>query len=131
MSVNKWIGIGNLGRDAELKYTSNGTAVAHFSIACNETWKDKEGNKQERVEWVRVNLWGKQAEGVHEYLKKGKQVYVEGRMETREWEKEGQKHYTTEIRADRLVLLGGQGGGRRQDEDESERGPVGGDDDRF
>lgn len=123
MSVNRCIFIGNLGRDAELRYTSGGVAVASFSIACNEVWNDKNGQKQERVEWVRVALWGKTAESVAEYLTKGKQVYVEGKMNTRKWQdKEGNDRYTTEIRADRVQLLGGTGGGRRARQDDEDQG---------
>lgn len=107
-SVNKVILVGNLGRDAELKYTTGGTAVSTLNMATTETWKDKGGQKQEKTEWHRVVLWGKTAESLSEYLSKGKQVYVEGRLETRQWDdKDGNKRYTTEIRADRVVLLGG------------------------
>lgn len=107
-SVNSCTFVGNLGKDAELRYIPSGEAVASFSMACSETWKDKQGQKQERTEWVRIVLWGKTAEALTPYLKKGKQVYVVGRMQTRQWDdKEGIKRYTTEIRGDRVVLLGG------------------------
>lgn len=116
-SLNKCIFIGNLGRDCELRYTPGGQPVSTLNLAVNEVWTDKSGQKQERVEWVRVVIWGKSAESLSEYLTKGKQVCVEGRLQTRQWEdKDGNKRYTTEIRADRVVLLGG--GGRRRDEDE-------------
>lgn len=112
-SVNKVILVGNLGRDAELRYTPGGAAVATISLATTEVWNDKNGQKQERTEWHRVVLWGKTAETLSEYLTKGKQIYVEGRLQTREWtDKDGQKRYTTEIRSDRVVLLSGGGGGR-------------------
>lgn len=113
-TVNKVILVGNLGRDAELRYTPGGAAVATLSLATTEVWNDKGGQRQEKTEWHRVVLWGKQAETLNEYLMKGKQIYVEGRLQTREWnDKDGNKRYTTEIRGDRVVLLGG-GGGRRE-----------------
>ena len=112
-SVNKVILVGNLGRDAELRYTPGGAAVATLNMATTETWNDKEGQRQEKTEWHRVILWGKQAETLNQYLQKGKQIYVEGRLQTRQWDdKDGNKRYTTEIRGDRIVLLGGGGGGR-------------------
>ena len=111
-SVNKAIIVGNLGRDAEVRYTPGGTAVANISVATTETWNDKSGQRQEKTEWHRVAIWGKTAEAIGEYLTKGRQVYVEGRIETRQWDdKDGQKRYTTEIRSDRVVLLGGRGDG--------------------
>lgn len=121
MSYNKWVGVGNLGRDAEMRFTGDGTAVANFSIACNEKWTDKAGQKQERVEWVRCSYWGKPAEAVAQYLTKGKQVLIEGRMQTRKWQdKDGVEKSTTEIRVDRLVLLGGSGGGRQRPNGDAE-----------
>ena len=113
-SVNKVILVGNLGRDAELRYTPGGAAVATLNMATTEVWNDKQGAKQEKTEWHRVIFWGKVAESLTEYLTKGKQVYVEGRLQTRQWDdKDGNKRYTTEIKGDRLVLLGGGGGGGR------------------
>jgi single-strand DNA-binding protein len=112
-SVNKVILVGNLGRDAELRYTPGGAAVATLNMATTEVWNDKAGQKQEKTEWHRVVLWGKTAESLAEYLTKGKQIYVEGRLQTRQWDdKDGNKRYTTEIRSDRVVLLSGGGGGR-------------------
>ena len=112
-SVNKVILVGNLGRDAEKRYTPGGAAVATINMATTEVWNDKAGQKQEKTEWHRVVLWGKQAESLTDYLTKGKQIYVEGRLQTRQWDdKEGIKRYTTEIRADKIVLLGGGGGAR-------------------
>ena len=109
-SVNKVILVGNLGRDAELRSTTSGTSVATISIATTDVWNDKTGNKQEKTEWHRVVLWGKTAETLQEYLLKGRQIYVEGRLQTREWQdRDGNKRYTTETRADRVVLLGGRG----------------------
>ena len=110
-SVNKAILIGNLGRDPELKYTQGGQAVTNFSIATNERWKDKNGETQERTEWHRIVVWGKSAENCVQYLEKGRSVYVEGRLQTREYEdKEGIKRYTTEIVANQVTFLGGRGG---------------------
>jgi single-strand DNA-binding protein len=115
-TVNKVILVGNLGRDAELRYTPGGAAVATLSLATTEGWNDKGGQRQEKTEWHRVILWGKQAETLNEYLTKGKQIYVEGRLQTREWnDKDGNKRYTTEIRGDRVVLLSGGGGGARRE----------------
>jgi single-strand DNA-binding protein len=111
-SVNKVILVGNLGRDAEMRFTPGGAAVATLNLATTEVWNDKGGQKQEKTEWHRIVLWGKTAESLNEYLTKGKQIYVEGRLQTRQWDvKDGYKRYTTEIRGDRIVLLGGGGGG--------------------
>ena len=110
-SVNKAIILGNLGRDPELRYMPNGDAVANISIATTETWKDKEGNKQEKTEWHKVTFYRRLAEIAGEYLKKGSQVYVEGRLETRKWQdKDGQDRYTTEIIASEMKMLGSRGG---------------------
>jgi len=96
--VNKVILVGNLGKDPEVRYTPAGAAVANFTIATNENWTDKQGQKQERTEWHRIVVWGKAAELCGEYLSKGRQVYIEGRLQTREWtNKEGAKQYTTEV----------------------------------
>src|SRR5205814_1557664 len=111
-SVNKVILVGNLGRDAELRYTPSGTAIAKFSLATTEKWTDKSGGPQERTEWHNIDLWGKQAETLAEYLTKGKQVYVEGRLQSDEYtDKDGNKRKTTRVRCDRVVLLGGGGRG--------------------
>src|SRR5438477_10895599 len=111
-SVNKVILVGNLGRDAELRYTPGGAAVATLSMATTEVWNDKGGQRQEKTEWHRVVVWGKQAESLSEYLTKGKQIYIECRLQTRQWDdKDGNKRYTTAIRADRLTLPAGGGGG--------------------
>ena len=92
-SVNKWIGIGNLGRDPEMRYTASGEAICNFSIACTENWKDKQtGEKKEMTEWVRISFFGKLAEIAGQYLKKGSQVYIEGSLRTRKWtDKDGQE----------------------------------------
>lgn len=111
-SVNKVILIGNLGADPETRYLPSGDAVANIRIATTETWKDKNGEKQEHTEWHRVAFFGRLAEIAGEYLKKGSPVYVEGRIQTRKWQdKDGQDRYSTEIRAERMQLLGGRGGG--------------------
>ncbi|HXH28306.1 MAG TPA: single-stranded DNA-binding protein [Candidatus Polarisedimenticolia bacterium] len=111
-SVNKVILIGNLGRDPEVRYTQNGSAVANFTLATNEVWNDKSGERQERTEWHRIVVWGKQAEIVREHLTKGKQVYIEGSLQTRQWDdREGNKRTTTEIKANRVVMLGRPEGG--------------------
>ena len=112
-SVNKVILVGNLGRDAELRYTPGGAAVSKFSLATTEVWTDKSGQRQERTEWHNIDLWGKQAESLNEYLRKGKQIYIEGRLQTDEYtDKEGTKRKSTRVRCDKVVLLGGGGGGR-------------------
>src|SRR5215207_7654063 len=111
-SVNKVILVGNLGRDSELRMTPGGASVATLNMATTEVWTDRNGQRQEKTEWHRVVLWGKQAESLQEYLTKGKQIYVEGRLQTRQWDdKDGNKRYTTEVKADRITLLGGGGGG--------------------
>ena len=111
-SVNKAILVGNLGRDAEMRFTAGGTPVATVSLATTEKFTDRDGQKREDTQWHRIVIWGKTAESLHEYLTKGKQIYVEGKIQTREWtDKEGKPAKTTEIRADRVVLLGGGGGG--------------------
>jgi len=126
-SVNKVILVGNLGRDPETRYTTGGEAVTNVSIATTDTWKDKAGEKQERTEWHRVAFFGKLAEIAGEYLKKGSQVYVEGRLQTRKWQdKEGQEKYTTEIIADRMQMLGSRSGAGGGEAPERERSSAGG-----
>jgi single-strand DNA-binding protein len=111
-SVNKVILIGNLGRDPETRYTTGGDAVTNLRIATTETWKDKAGEKQEKTEWHTVVLFGRQAEIAGEYLKKGRPVYIEGRLQTRKYtDKEGVEKYSTEVVGDRMQLLGGREGG--------------------
>jgi single-strand DNA-binding protein len=111
-SVNKVILIGNLGRDPETRYTIGGDAVTTLNIATSEQWKDKSGEKQERTEWHRVVLFARLAEIAGEYLKKGRSVYIEGRLQTRKYtDKDGVEKYSTEIVADRMQLLGGREGG--------------------
>ena len=129
-TVNRVILVGNLGRDAELRYTPGGAPVATLSLATTEVFKDKEGQRKEQTEWHRVIVWGKTAESLNEYLTKGKQIYVEGRLQTRKWEEKGAEpgdkpttRYTTEIKADRIVLLGGgqrTGSGGRVERDHPE-----------
>jgi single-strand DNA-binding protein len=107
-SVNKVILVGNLGRDPEVRYTTSGTPVANFTMATTDRWNDpSSGERKERTEWHRIVVWGKQAEIVGEYLRKGRQVYVEGALQTREWtDREGNKRYTTEVKAQRVQMLG-------------------------
>ncbi|TAG80870.1 MAG: single-stranded DNA-binding protein [Betaproteobacteria bacterium] len=111
-SVNRVTLIGNLGRDPEMRYLPSGEAVASFSIATTEQWKDKQGNKQERTDWHRIEFIGRTAEVCGEYLKKGMPVYVEGRIQYDKWtDKEGQEKTLTKIRGDRMQMLGSKGGG--------------------
>jgi single-strand DNA-binding protein len=141
-SVNRVILIGNLGRDPEIRYTQGGEPIANFSLATNEAWTDRSGQKQERTEWHRVEVFGKAAQVVRDYLSKGRQVYVEGSIRYDEWtDKDGNKRNTTKIHIggpnSRLVLLGGRGeggpggpggGGRGGSAPEGESGPGGGGD---
>ena len=107
--LNKAMLIGRLGRDPEIRYSQQGTAVVNFTLATNEQWTDKNtGEKQERTEWHRVVAFGKPAEILEKYLSKGSQVYIEGRLQTRNYEKDGQTHYTTEIVVNDFVFLGGR-----------------------
>lgn len=111
-TVNKVILIGRLGQDPDLRYTPSGQAVATVSLATNYVWKDGDGNMQERTEWHRVVLWGKHAENANEYLKKGNRVYIEGRLQTREWQdKDNNKRYTTEVIAEIMQFLESRGTG--------------------
>lgn len=110
MSVNKVLLIGRLGNNPEIRYTNTGTAVANFNLATSESWNDKTGQKQERTEWHRVVVWGKLAELCEKYLAKGRQCFVEGRLQTRSWDdKDGNKRYTTEIVANTVQFLGTAG----------------------
>ncbi len=112
MSVNKVILVGRLGRDPETRYTGGGQAVANFSVATDETYKDKAGEKQKRTEWHKIVVWGKQAEIAQQYLKKGSLIFIEGRIQSREWQdKEGQKRTSFEIVASNFRMLGGRGDG--------------------
>ena len=109
--INKVIVVGNLGKDPEVRHTPNGQAVANFSIATSEAWTDKGGQKQERTEWHRIVAWGKLAELCGKYLSKGRQCYIEGKLQTRAWDdKDGGKRYTTEIIASTVQFLGGNAG---------------------
>jgi single-strand DNA-binding protein len=129
MSVNKWIGIGNLTKDPELRYTASGTAVCNFSIACNERFKDRDGNQQEKVEYVNISCWRQLAEICGKYLVKGKQIYIEGKLQTRKWEdRDGNTRYTTEIVANEMQMLGSKGEGQAPQQDcptQSQQGPSG------
>jgi single-strand DNA-binding protein len=125
--LNKVILIGNLGRDPELRYTQSGQAVANFTLATNESWTNRSGEREERTEWHRIVAWAKLAEFCGEYLAKGKQIYVEGRLQTRDWEdKDGNKRYTTEIKADKLLMLGARSdAGYQPPADEPRKGGPG------
>ena len=129
-SVNKVIIVGNLGRDPETRYMPDGGAITNISVATTDKWKDKNGEMQEKTEWHRVAFFGKLAEIAGEYLKKGSQVYVEGRLQTRKWQdKDGADKYTTEIVANQMQMLGsrqGMGGGRGAEAPEAAEGGGGG-----
>lgn len=114
-SLNRWTGIGNLGQDPEARSTPGGKQVSNFRLACSESWKDQSGQKQERVEWINIVAWGKLAEISQKYLRKGSQVYIEGKIQTRTWDDKatGAKRYTTEILADEIKMLGGKPEGDR------------------
>jgi len=110
MSVNKVILVGRLGKDPETRYTSSGQAVCNFSLATDETYKDRAGERQKRTEWHRIVVWAKQAEIAQQYLHKGSLIYLEGRIQTRQWDdREGQKRTTVEIVANNFRMLGGRG----------------------
>lgn len=135
-SVNKVILVGNLGADPEIRYLPSGEAVANLRLATTDTWKDKDGNKQEQTEWHRVSYFGRQAEVCGQYLKKGSQIYVEGSIRTRKYQdKDGQERYATDIRGDRMQMLGGRqgmsdappregGGGARPASPPAQRAPA-------
>ena len=133
MSLNKCMIIGNLGRDPEMRYTPSGQAVTQFTVACNRNYKDSQGERQEETEWFRVVAWGQQAEFAAEYLRKGQKVYVEGRIQTRQWEgQDGQKRYTTELVANTIQNLerrprdgDGDGGYGGSQEPRPQRAPAG------
>jgi single-strand DNA-binding protein len=111
-SVNKVILVGNLGKDPDVRSAQSGTSVVNFTLATNESWNNKEGQREERTEWHRVVVFGKLADICGKYLQKGKQVYIEGRLQTRSWDdREGNKRYTTEVVASNMVMLGGRGAG--------------------
>jgi len=123
--VNKVILLGRLGRDVELRYMTNGDAVANASLATSENWKDKSGEKQERVEWHNLVFYRRLAEIAGEYLKKGSEIYVEGKIQTRKWQdKEGRDRYTTEIIVNELQMLGSKSQGSGQGSPESQSRPV-------
>ncbi len=128
MSVNKVILIGRLGQNPEVRYTPSGAAVTNFSVATNEAWTDKSGQKQERTEWHKVVVWGKLAELCSQYLAKGRQVFVEGRLQTRQWQdKDNQTKYTTEVQATTVQFLGaGAGAGAGQSRDAGMDNQAGG-----
>mgnify|MGYP000034507044 FL=1 len=123
-SVNKVILMGNLGRDPEVRFMPNGDAVCNFSIATTDTWKDKAGERQEKTEWHNIVMYRRLAEIAGEYLKKGRPVYIEGRLQTRKWQtKEGQDRYSTEIIADSMQMLGGLDSSSPQENSNAEEKP--------
>jgi len=123
-SVNKVILVGNLGKDPELRFLPDGTAVGNFSVATTDKWKDKSGEQQERTEWHRISTFSKLAEICGQYLKKGSQVYIEGKLQTRKWkDKDGTDKYSTEIVCDRMQMLGGKASS--DDKPSKERQPTG------
>ena len=139
-SLNKVMLIGNLGKDPEVRYTTSGQAVASFSVATSEKFKNRNGEMEERTEWHNVVLWGRQAEVAGEYLAKGRTVFIEGRLQTRKWQdKDGRDRYTTEVVGDRMQMLGGkgeggagrQGGGRSQTEGNYSSSPASYDEPAF
>ncbi len=121
-SLNKVLLLGNLGRDPEVRYTASGKAVATFTLATSSKWRDQDGNDQERTEWHRVVAWGRLGEVCGEYLSKGKQVFIEGRIQTRDWEdQDGNRRTTVEIIANDMIMLGGSGGTQGRDYEERPR----------
>lgn len=123
-SLNKVLLIGNLGKDPEVRYTASGTAVASFSLATSEKFKNKEGEWEERTEWHNVTLWGRLAEIAGEYLGKGKTVYIEGRLQTRKWQdKDGKDRYTTEIVGEKMQMLSRKDGSNHEEAGQSHDGP--------
>ena len=127
MSVNKVILVGNLGKDPEVRFTGTGRAVARFPVATSEVWNDNDGQRQERTEWHNIVVWGKQAETCGQYLAKGRQVFIEGSIRTRQYDdKEGNKRYITEVIGQRVQFLGGRGGGGGGDSPRAVEEPPGG-----
>jgi single-strand DNA-binding protein len=126
--VNKAILVGSIGAEPELKFTNGGQAVLRFRMATNESYKDKDGQRKETTEWHTVTMWGKRGEALNKILSKGRSVYVEGRIQTRTWEdKDGKKHYSTEINATELILMP-DGKGRQQRDETPDYEPNAGDD---
>lgn len=119
MAVNKFTGIGNLGRDPETRFTAEGTAVTNISIAITEKYKDKNGNQKEVTEWVNIAFFGKLAEIAGQYLQKGSKIYVEGKLKTEKYEKDGITRYNTKIIAEKLEMLGG-----REEKKQNEKEPI-------
>jgi single-strand DNA-binding protein len=118
-SLNKVLLLGNIGRDPELRYTGSGKAVATFTLATSQRWRDQDGNDQERTEWHRVVAWGRLGEICGEYLSKGKQIFIEGRIQSRDWEdKDGNKRTTVEVIANDMIMLGGPSHSQSRDSDE-------------
>lgn len=129
--INKVIIVGRLGQDPEMKAVGQGATVTRLNVATSESWMDKTGNKQERTEWHRITVWGKQAEHCAKYLSKGRQVYVEGKLQTRSWEDNGQKKYATEIVASTVQFLGGTTGAQASNSHDAAMNQSGGSDFNF
>lgn len=123
--LNRWTGIGNLGADPELRMTAGGQAILKLRVACSESFLDKNNERKERTEWVSVSVWGKRAEGLSKFLHKGHTVFVEGRLQTSSYEKDGVKRYSTEIVATDVKVFGGGGGEGRQERSERRPPPTG------
>lgn len=121
--INKVIIVGNVGGDPEVKYMPNGNAVVNITVATSETWKDNSGEKQEKTEWHRVVFFNKLAEIVGEYVKKGSKIYLEGRLQTRSWEQDGVKRYTTEIVANEMQMLDSRGESKAEQQEEQRPAP--------
>jgi len=121
--INKVILVGNLGRDPETRYSQGGSAITNFSVATSESWKDKQGQQQERTEWHNVVCFARLAEIAGEYLRKGSKVYIEGKLQTSTWEKDGQKHYKTEIHARELQMLDGRSQEQTNPDNQPPRAP--------
>lgn len=118
--VNRVILIGRLGKDPEVRFTQTGTAVCNMTMATSETWKDKNGEKQEKTEWHKIVVWGKSGEACGQYLTKGARAYVEGKLQTRKYEKDGVDHYSTEVVAQQVQFLGGKSAPKQETEGEDE-----------
>ena len=123
-SLNKVLLLGNIGRDPEVRYTASGKAVATFTLATSQRWRDQDGNDQERTEWHRIVAWGRLGEICGEYLSKGKQIFIEGRIQSREWEdQDGNKRTTVEVIANDMIMLGGGGYSSNRDVDDATSRP--------
>lgn len=126
-SVNKFIGIGNVCKEIEVRYSKSGTAISNFSIACNENYKDRDGKKQEKTEFINIVAFGKLAEIIGEYVQKGQKIYIEGKFTTDTYEKNGEKRYASKIVANNMTMLGGSSGGKQENPSQGSHGSQGDD----